>query len=64
LAALAMQAMWEGGRLPRVEDWFARVQSRPTFAPAFVRWLPAALGAQMRENGQRSWPAVAGLLGI
>jgi glutathione S-transferase len=64
LAALAMQAMWEGGRLPRVEDWFARVRSRPAFAPGFVRWLPEALGAEMRENGERSWPAVATLLGL
>jgi glutathione S-transferase len=64
LAALAMHGMWEGGRLPRVEDWFARVRARPTFEPAFVKWLPQSLAVEMRENGGRSWPAVAELLGI
>ena len=49
---------------PGVEDWFERVRGRPTFHPAFVEWLPAELAAEMRSNGERSWPAVAALLGI
>jgi glutathione S-transferase len=64
LAALAMQGLWEGGRLPRVESWFARVRDRPSFGPAFVEWLPESLAAEMRGNGERSWPAVASLLGV
>ena len=63
LAALAMERLWEGGRLPRVERWFERVRARPTFRPAFVDWLPAALAEEMRANGERSWPAVSALLG-
>jgi hypothetical protein len=47
-----------------VERWFERVRSRPTFAPAFVEWLPAELEREMRANGERSWPAVAALLRI
>ena len=64
LAALAMERLWEGGRLPRVERWFERVRARPTFRPAFVDWLPAELAEEMRANGERSWPAVGALLGV
>ena len=64
LAALAMEGLWRNSRLPRVADWFERIQRRPAFEPAFVAWLPAALGAEMRANGTKTWPDVAGLLGI
>ena len=64
LAALAMERLWEGGRLPRVERWFERVRARPTFRPAFVDWLPTSLADEMRANGERSWPAVRTLLGV
>jgi glutathione S-transferase len=62
LSALALDRLWLGGRLPRVTDWFERVQSRPSFEPAFVKWMPAELGAEMRANGALTWPAIAGLL--
>jgi glutathione S-transferase len=64
LAALAMEPIWRNGRLPRVESWFERVCARPTFAPAFVQWLPVELAREMRTNGERSWPTVAALLAI
>lgn len=64
LAALSLDALWVDGRLPRVEEWFARVRQRPTFGPAFVEWLPADLAAEMRTNGARSWPEVAAALGL
>ncbi len=64
LAALAMERLWQDGRLPRVERWFARVSARPTFRPAFVDWLPTELASEMRANGERSWPAVRALLGV
>lgn len=64
LAALSMQAMWEGGRLPHVADWFARVQARSTFAPALEQWVPETLREEMAANGRRSWPEVRALLGI
>jgi glutathione S-transferase len=63
LAALAMHGLWTHGRLPRVERWFERVSARPTFRPAFVDWLPAELAAEMRSNGEQSWPAVRALVG-
>ena len=64
LAALAMPGLWEGGRLPCVERWFARVRARPTFRPAFVDWVPTDLAEEMRSNGERSWPAIRALLGV
>jgi glutathione S-transferase len=64
LAALAMERLWEHGRLPRVAAWFARVRARPTCRPSFVDWLPVELATEMRANGERSWPAVRSLLGI
>ena len=64
LAALAMESMWEHGRLPHVTDWFARIRVRPTFGPAFTDWLPRELAAEMRLNGERSWPQVRALLSI
>lgn len=64
LAALAMEGLWENGRLPRVADWFSRVQGEPGFEAAFARWMPEDLAREMRANGERSWPHVRGLVGI
>jgi len=62
LAALSMQGLWEGGRYPRVEDWFTRLQLRPTFGPALQEWVPDALRLEMAGNGRRSWPDVHALI--
>jgi glutathione S-transferase len=64
LAALAMEAMWTEGRLPRVEAWFERVRRRPAFYPAFIEWMPRDLVDEMHKNGLRSWPDIRALLGI
>lgn len=64
LAALALEPVWTDGRLPNIERWFARIRERPAFATAFVRWMPEALAAEMRANGEAAWPRIAGLLGI
>jgi len=40
-AALGMDRLWVGRR-PRVEDWFARMRARPSFATAVTRWLTDA----------------------
>ena len=64
LASLAMEGLWRNGRLPHVDDWFERLRARPTFHSAFVEWLPPQLAAEMRANGERSWPAVAAAIGI
>ena len=64
VAALAMEGLWQQGRLPCVENWFERVRARPTFAPAFVKWMPPELAAEMRENGEQSWSQIRGLLNL
>jgi ganglioside-induced differentiation-associated protein 1 len=58
LAALSMHGIWENGRLPRVASWFERIRARPTFKPALEDWMPAALTAEMADNGRTSWPQV------
>jgi glutathione S-transferase len=64
LAALSMEGLWQNGRLPRVEAWFSRIRARPTFEPAFVKWLPPDLAAEMRSNGAQSWPQIRALFQI
>ena len=58
LAMLGMNAMWEGGRLPRVEDWFTRIRARSTFKAALLDWIPDALRDDLISNGRQSWPEV------
>jgi len=64
LAALAMDSMWTGGRLPKVEAWFDRVRCRSSFYSGFIEWMPKQLVEEMHENGVRSWPDIRMLLGI
>ena len=64
LWALAMEPLWTGGRLPRVEAWFSRVRERPSFHSGFIAWMPSDLADEMRANGERSWPEVRALLEI
>jgi glutathione S-transferase len=62
LAALAMAPLWQNGRLPNVERWFKTIRKRPTFEPAFTKWLPDGLRDEMFANGQKSWPDIQKLI--
>jgi glutathione S-transferase len=62
LAALAMAPLWQNGRLPNVERWFETIRKRPTFEPAFTKWLPDGLRYEMFANGQKSWPDIQKLI--
>jgi len=64
LSVLGMEALWQDGRLERVADWYRRLTARSGFEAAFVKWLPAELGDEMRANGARAWPKVKAMLGI
>ena len=64
LAALSMQDLWDNDRLPHVARWFERVRARPSFEPAFVKWMPRELAAEMAANGARSWPDVRAALDL
>ena len=64
LAMMSMRGMWEGGRLPCVEAWFARIEARPNFRRCLIDWVPDDLAGDLRGNGARSWPEVARILNI
>ncbi|GAB5449332.1 MAG: hypothetical protein Gyms2KO_42050 [Gymnodinialimonas sp.] len=64
LAMMSMRGMWENGRLPNVERWFAAIEARPNFKTCLIDWVPEDLTNDLRENGAKSWPEVAKILGI
>lgn len=64
LAMMSMRGMWENGRLPRVEAWFARIEAMSNFQTCLIDWVPDHLTNDLRENGSKSWPEVARLLDI
>jgi glutathione S-transferase len=43
---------------PRVADWYRRVQARPSFQEAIVRWENPDYLALMKRNGRESWPKI------
>lgn len=64
LNALSLHGMWRNGRYPQLQRWYESISARPTFADAVTRWVPAELGAEMKQNGELSWPKVAAILGL
>jgi glutathione S-transferase len=64
LAMMSMRGMWENGRLPNVEKWFARIEARSNFKKCLIDWVPADLTNDLRETGAKSWPEVAKILEI
>lgn len=64
LDMLSMSGMWENGRLPRVTGWWKRIRARPSFKPMMLDWVPEQLTTDLRDNGAKSWPDVARILGI
>ena len=47
---------------PRVADWFARVQARPSFDEAITAFQPDSYDDQLRKRGIDVWPRVKALL--
>lgn len=64
LAMMSMQGMWERGRLPNVETWFARIGERSCFTRSLIDWIPLDLANDLGRNGAKSWPEVAKILEI
>ena len=64
LAMMSMRGMWQNGRLPNVERWFTAIEAMPNFKKCFLDWVPDHLTYDLRENGAKSWPEVARILGI
>ncbi|PYG34511.1 glutathione S-transferase family protein [Pelagimonas varians] len=64
LAMMSMRGMWENGRLPNVEKWFARIEALPNFKTCLIDWVPEDLTNDLRDNGAQSWPDIAKILEI
>lgn len=64
LAMMSIRGMWENGRLPNVERWFAAIEAMPNFRSGLLDWAPDHLTNALRENGAKSWPEVARILEI
>lgn len=63
LDMLGMSGLWEGGRRPRVTDWFNRIKARPTFTPMFLDWCPEDLTNDLMTFGTQTYPDVLRVLG-
>ena len=61
LDMLQMQAMWTEAR-PRLTDWFARIEARPSYAEAVEKWVPDHLRNDLTGFGAQNWPAVRNIL--
>jgi glutathione S-transferase len=57
-AMLGLDRLWVGRR-PHVEDWFARVRERPSFATAITRWLTDADRERFDIARDEIWSEVA-----
>jgi glutathione S-transferase len=55
---LAMTPLFSGGARPRVADWLARVQARPSYETAVARWAPAPIVNLFRSQGEAVWKDV------
>lgn len=64
LEMVAMDALWTGGRRPRVQAWWDRLQARPSWQRQVHDAFPASARERMRERGQQAWPVVAQIVGI
>jgi len=62
LAMMGMSSWWENGRYPHLEDWWNRIQEKPTFESSILDWCPSQLAKDLMEYGTRSWPIVHRIL--
>ena len=64
LEMLGLSGLWDGGRLPRLADWWRRVIARPSFKPQILDWIPESLTNDLRSYGPKNWPEVSRIVGI
>jgi hypothetical protein len=53
-----MTPLFSGSTRPRVADWLARVQARPSFETAVAQWAPAPILKLFRSQGEAVWADV------
>jgi len=64
IAMMGMSGWWENNRYPYLEQWWQRIQQRPTFKSAIMDWCPADLTDDLMTFGSKSWPEVKAIIGI
>ncbi len=47
---------------PRVADWYARCQARPSFAEALRKWENGKYLTLMKQRGEQHWPQVRAIM--
>jgi glutathione S-transferase len=62
LSMMGLDDLWEGGRLPRVDNWLRNVRARKTFKEALLEWIPNNLKQELLSNGTKSWPEISQIL--
>jgi glutathione S-transferase len=58
LDGLAMTPLIAPSVRPRVADWLARIQARPSYETAISAWMPPALVDHFRAKGEAVWDEV------
>lgn len=55
---LAMVPLLAAERRPALADWYRRVQARPSWETAVVKWIPDFVLEIMRANAAAVWPEI------
>ena len=55
---LAMSPLLSERARPRLADWYARVQARPSYPEAVTKWIPEPVLGIMRQQGESVWADV------
>jgi glutathione S-transferase len=55
---LAMAPLLAAERRPALADWYHRVQARPAYGAAVVKWIPDFVLQIMRTNAEAVWPEI------
>jgi len=64
LEMVAMDPLWTGGRRPRLQAWWDRLQARPSWQRQVRDAFPASARERMRERGLQAWPVITRIVGI
>jgi len=61
---VGLDALWLGGRRPRLHAWWGRLVQRPSWQREVRDAYTPAARDTMAARGREAWPVVAGILGL